>query len=347
MSDKRYTKVIEEAIIKKNLPTLSGHNTRSNDTTIPRPVYFNISVSLDLKFDPSLEKTYLQQIYKAPFKVGEGSFGVVWKAKHNVNKKTFAIKQFKTPLSSNEIYREIRNNERVGIHQNCVKYYMAWEECGEVYMMMEACQMSLMEFSTKNEVKEQIMWDCLYDICKALKFLHEKLLVHGDVKVTNIMLYGTYFKLADFGTMIDLNVQPESTTQKLTLTKGRSTRNQKSKIKFTRDILDLATTLVDLISLYSTVELDFNRSQQRERDYDALLIMYSDSFRAIIKRIVGTDFITPPTAQEIISSNHMKATARRWERGLRTVYTVDCCTGQGVLIEVPKFIRHYISVLNV
>ncbi|CAG9840692.1 unnamed protein product [Diabrotica balteata] len=117
--------------------------------------------------------------------------------------------------------------------------------------------------------------------------------------------------------------QPESTTQKLTLTKGRSTRNLKSKIKFTRDILDLGTTLVDLISLYSTVELDSNRSQQRERDYDALLIMYSDSFRAIIKRIVGTDFITPPTAEEIISSNHMKATARRWERGLRTVYTVS------------------------
>ncbi|CAG9840671.1 unnamed protein product [Diabrotica balteata] len=61
-------------------------------------------VSLDVTYDKSLGSPYLQQIYRAPVKVGDGSFGIV-------------CKQFKTPLCSNAIYKEIRNNEKVGIHQ--------------------------------------------------------------------------------------------------------------------------------------------------------------------------------------------------------------------------------------
>ncbi|CAG9828309.1 unnamed protein product [Diabrotica balteata] len=230
-------------------------------------------VDLDVNYNPALHETYHQQIYTSPIKVGEGSFGIVCKAVNKFNNKKYAIKEFRRTLTSDFKYTEIQNNEKVGIHPNCVKFYMAWEECGEVYMKMEACQMSLMDYSKKNIIQEPLVWDCLYDMCKALKYLHEKLLVHRDVKASNIMLYGTYFKLTDFGTIIDLNEQPESTTSiKMKLSKDDvRSRNFQSKVKPARDILELGLTFSRLMtgvrwSSPSTTEVapDVSESQESE-----------------------------------------------------------------------------------
>ncbi|XP_072401959.1 membrane-associated tyrosine- and threonine-specific cdc2-inhibitory kinase-like [Diabrotica undecimpunctata] len=198
---------------------------------------------------------------------------------------------------------------------------MAWEECGEVYMMMEACQMNLMEYSEKNIIRQPLLWDCLYDMCKALKYMHEKLLVHRDVKATNIMLYGTYFKLADFGSMVDLNVQPESTTMsrkpKLTTKDEVARRYFRANIKPAFDILELGLTFGQLM-------LEAHRSSPTTTEAAPNLSPnISNSFRAIVNRMIGTTSVTPPTAAAILKLNDMKAVANRWEKNLRTVYTTE------------------------
>ncbi|CAG9828308.1 unnamed protein product [Diabrotica balteata] len=108
-------------------------------------------------------------------------------------------------------------------------------------------------------------------MCKALKYLHEKLLVHRDVKASNIMLYGTYFKLADFGTMIDLNVQPESTKisrkPKPTTKDDVVTRNL-AKIKPSFDVLELGLTFARLMTGVRSQYSDYSEVRElNERNW--------------------------------------------------------------------------------
>ncbi|XP_050516190.1 uncharacterized protein LOC126891055 [Diabrotica virgifera virgifera] len=82
-------------------------------------------------------------------------------------------------------------------------------ECtGGIYFTrdgLDACQVSLTDYANKNVIPKHALWDGLLDMCKALHYLHSKLLIHRDVKSDNILLYGNYFKLADFGTIFYLN----------------------------------------------------------------------------------------------------------------------------------------------
>ncbi|XP_072402146.1 uncharacterized protein [Diabrotica undecimpunctata] len=188
-------------------------------------------------------------------------------------------------------------------------------------------------------------------MCKALKYLHEKLLVHRDVKATNIMLYGTYFKLTDFGTVTDLNVQPESTTrsQNPRLTEDEVTRkNLQAKIKPARDILELGLTFSRMMSglRWSSPTTTKTAPELSPKSDDNELMKFSDSFRAIIKRMIGTELLTPPTAAEILKFDDMKATAERWEKNLRTVYTTTNLEDLEEKFNIPKQQQEKDEALN-
>ncbi|CAG9828377.1 unnamed protein product [Diabrotica balteata] len=165
-----------------------------------------VDVNLDLHYNSSLNESYYQQIYTEIKSVGEGGFGKVFKVINKYTNRKYAIKKFKRITTSKEIYSEIRNNEKVGYHDNIVKYYMSWEEGNEAYMVLEACQMSLADYADKNIVQENLIWDCLYDMCNALQYLHKRRLVHYDVKSHNIMIHKKCFKLGDFGVSSTLNL---------------------------------------------------------------------------------------------------------------------------------------------
>lgn len=191
----------------------------------PKPIYFDntgrhfniiykyvfnvifVSVELSPNYNPNLDTTYFEQLYPKHLLIGEGSFGKVYRARGVYDNRHYAIKRLKPMISFHDKYAEIRNNEKIGVHQNCVQFYMAWEEGCEVFMLLEACQMSLSDYATRNsDIPEDLLWDVLYDMCQALKYLHSKQLLHLDVKPGNIMMKSGHYKLADFGILVDLNL---------------------------------------------------------------------------------------------------------------------------------------------
>lgn len=120
-----------------------------------------------------------------------------------------AVKQSRFKRHHNYAMREVENYGKVGYHPNCVRFLSAWEEDQIVYIKMEFCNFSLMQYlsMTHNErIKEPQIWEIMHDILQALSYLHSKQLIHFDVKPANILVTSMgFYKLADFGLLIDLN----------------------------------------------------------------------------------------------------------------------------------------------
>lgn len=169
-----------------------------------KKIYF-LSVILDPEYDSDSEMTYFAQIFSTYAPIGEGSFGKVFRARSRKDNEVYAIKRIKSCVSYMDRYSEIHNYEKLGEHPNILQYFMSWEENSELYMKLEYCDISLGDLSfICHDFPEDILWNVLYDVCKALHFLHNQNYIHLDVKPANIMMKNGYFKLADFGIMADL-----------------------------------------------------------------------------------------------------------------------------------------------
>lgn len=153
------------------------------------------------------QQSYVDQCFYDMIPIGEGSFGNVFRSRSREDRDLYAIKRQKSTISVKDIYAEVRNNEKIEAHSNCVQFFMAWEEAGEIYLKLEYCDVSLADYSNVNsDIPEPLLWDVLFDICQGLDFLHQKRLIHLDVKPGNIMMKRGTYKLCDFGTLVDLNM---------------------------------------------------------------------------------------------------------------------------------------------
>lgn len=167
--------------------------------------------------DTSKNESFFDQSFCVVSKIGEGSFGEVFRARKKDDGVDYAVKRikcaygssmYKSGLREAKVHLELSNNE------NCVKMIMSWHQNTELFMVFELCRESVDDFVHRvKQVPEKVVWSFLRDMLNALKSLHDRNLVHLDVKLENILItYDNRFKLADFGLVCDVNQtrsQPE------------------------------------------------------------------------------------------------------------------------------------------
>lgn len=135
-------------------------------------------------------------------KLGEGSYGEVWKYKHSKTGTVTAIKKIPVDNDLDEILNEIK------IMKQCrspyiISYYGSYFKDNELWIVMEFCGAGsvndLMRVLDKCLNEEQLAV-VLKDSLQGLEYLHSMRKLHRDVKAGNILLTedGTG-KLADFG----------------------------------------------------------------------------------------------------------------------------------------------------
>lgn len=117
-------------------------------------------------YNKHVRKTYVDQIFDYRIKIGEGSFGLVYKAVSSEDRKYYALKFLKEHAGNRTTkVREIMNHMMFGQIENVVKFIRAWEEHGRYYIQMEYCVTSLaayvMEF---HFMPEGQLWDILADM---------------------------------------------------------------------------------------------------------------------------------------------------------------------------------------
>jgi len=142
------------------------------------------------------------EVFDIISKLGEGSYGSVFKALHKESKQVLAIKQVPVDTDLQDIIKEI------SIMQQCVspyvvRYYGSYFKNTDLWIVMEYCGAGsvsdIMRLRKKTLTEEEIA-TVLSDTLKGLEYLHLRKKIHRDIKAGNILLnMEGHAKLADFG----------------------------------------------------------------------------------------------------------------------------------------------------
>ncbi|XP_013177006.1 PREDICTED: serine/threonine-protein kinase 3 [Papilio xuthus] len=143
-----------------------------------------------------------EEVFDIICKLGEGSYGSVYKALHKESGQVLAIKQVPVDTDLQEIIKEI------SIMQQCdspyvVKYYGSYFKNTDLWIVMEYCgagSVSDIMRLRKKTLSEDEIATILIDTLKGLEYLHRRRKIHRDIKAGNILLNTEgHAKLADFG----------------------------------------------------------------------------------------------------------------------------------------------------
>ncbi|XP_030627992.1 serine/threonine-protein kinase Nek1 [Chanos chanos] len=151
--------------------------------------------------------------YEKLKKIGEGSFGKAILVKSREDGRQYVIKEIGISRMSSKERQESRKEVAVLAnmsHPNIVQYKESFEENGCLYIVMDYCEGGDLFKKINNQKgvlfhEEQIL-DWFVQICLALKHVHDRKILHRDIKSQNIFLTkdGT-IQLGDFGIARVLN----------------------------------------------------------------------------------------------------------------------------------------------
>ncbi|XP_075165560.1 serine/threonine-protein kinase hippo [Haematobia irritans] len=143
-----------------------------------------------------------EKVFDIICKLGEGSYGSVYKALHKESTSIVAIKLVPVESDLHDIIKEI------SIMQQCdspyvVRYYGSYFKQYDLWICMEYCGAGsvsdIMRLRKKTLTEDEIS-TILSDTLKGLVYLHLRRKIHRDIKAGNILLNTEgYAKLADFG----------------------------------------------------------------------------------------------------------------------------------------------------
>ncbi|NXG08268.1 NEK5 kinase, partial [Sakesphorus luctuosus] len=152
--------------------------------------------------------------YEIIKKIGEGSFGKIFLAKGKLDNEPCVIKEInltKMPVKEKESsQKEVILLAKMN-HANIVTFYASLQEKNKLYIVMEYCDGG--DLMKRINMQHGVLFDedqilsWFVQISLGLKHIHDKKILHRDVKSQNIFLSnnGKVAKLGDFGIARQLN----------------------------------------------------------------------------------------------------------------------------------------------
>ncbi len=214
--------------------TLKNDKTKSTNTTSRGNVKIKSQSEKGLKFDNSNlvghNRNDINYSYKFIEKLGEGTFGKVYKAMHHFSNQYRAVKKVNKKFTQ---YQDGETNFLIEIdilakldHPNIIKVYEYFTDKRFYYIVTE--------LATGGELYEQIYKihsfcerdaaNIMKQLFSAVCYLHAQGIVHRDIKPENLLLETSdnnqfFIKVIDFGTSKLFN-QEDAKNKKLTLKVG-------------------------------------------------------------------------------------------------------------------------------
>ena len=196
-------------------------NSRKSATLINNNLQLHEKLrTIEMKI-PVIQQTLITQKFGDPDKyykkikdLGSGSYGSVYKAKNLVMDNIVAIKMIEKVQENMVDDLEIKNEVNILkalSHPNIVKIYEFFDTAIYYYIVTEYCKNGELFSYITNIYNEKQLSVLFYQVFSGLCYLHEKKILHRDLKLENIMVSekekdiatgDEYFwiKIIDFGT---------------------------------------------------------------------------------------------------------------------------------------------------
>lgn len=139
--------------------------------------------------------------------IGKGNYGEVFLSTNKFDSKQYVIKRLKTvdirPKEKENIENEVRFLSQL-IHPNIVNYKESFADSElNMYIVMKYCEegdlyKKIRENSNKTFPESQVQ-EWMAQLFLALHFLHERKILHRDIKTQNIFISKGRLFLGDFG----------------------------------------------------------------------------------------------------------------------------------------------------
>ncbi|GFR46034.1 hypothetical protein Agub_g7503 [Astrephomene gubernaculifera] len=144
--------------------------------------------------------------YEIQQKLGKGAYGVVWKAVDRKTREVVALKKifdaFQNATDAQRTFREVMFLQDLNNHDNIIRLLnvLKAENDRDLYLVFEYMETDLHAVIRANILEEVHKQYIMYQLFKALKYMHSGELLHRDIKPSNLLLNSDcQVKLADFG----------------------------------------------------------------------------------------------------------------------------------------------------
>ena len=150
-------------------------------------------------------------VYETLEVIGEGNYGKIMKVRHLFSNELRVIKEISKihllkGVSENDIITEINILKSMD-HPNIIKVYEFFSDENNIYIVKEYLKEGdLFNNLTKLNMSETLICNILRQILSAVSYLHSKKVLHGDLKLENILiendslnLESVNIKITDFG----------------------------------------------------------------------------------------------------------------------------------------------------
>jgi serine/threonine-protein kinase len=149
--------------------------------------------------------------YVVEGQLGRGGMGRVLRVRHQALGKVFALKIIRTSIATDPkirelFYREARLASALTHENICSIVDFGQDETFGLFMVMELLdgQTAHQKLRQSGRLSPKVACDVMWQVADAVRFIHSRAILHGDIKVENIFLVRTttqrrLVKLLDFG----------------------------------------------------------------------------------------------------------------------------------------------------
>lgn len=149
--------------------------------------------------------------YVVEGQLGRGGMGRVMRVRHQALGKAFALKLIKSAIATDQrirdmFYREARLASALTHDNICSIVDFGQDETFGLFMVMELLDGQSVHAKLRHagKLSPRVACDVMWQVADAVRFIHSRSIIHGDIKTENIFLVRTSLqrrlvKLLDFG----------------------------------------------------------------------------------------------------------------------------------------------------
>ena len=315
--------------MKNNRKLETSFNSDSEDESCEASPVKRIRVA-----DFSVTNSRYEEEFLEISEIASGEFGCVKRARHRLDGVDYAVKISKKNLDSSPHQEKMALNEVFAHaalikHKHFVRYYSSWVEGGHVYIQNEFCRggslsQRLQEMRTRGQrFSEAELRRMMVQILKGLQYIHNKDLVHLDIKPDNILLASeggaqVDYKIGDLGHVAHImadNISPEEGDCRYMAPEFLQ-MTVDPQLLFKADIFSLGLSLYEAASLCPLPRNSYDSPSYESMRRGCLphLPEYSSKLNSILQAMTAPDISSRPDAAQLLADTQPRChLLQEWE----------------------------------